>query len=198
MQTAILFGSVAAALIIGWGTASGHGIKAESSSYVTSGGNAVVGSAGTCVRTGQWSEDAAIGVCEGEEEKVAEEVVAQIEETAPPPPPPPPPPVENVSSEKLVLSGRAMFGFDSSELTARGDSEMSELISKLQGYKSIERMYVVGHTDDRGPDEYNQWLSEQRAATVKEKLQGAFPDAEDTADGRRKNRRVELRIEAIK
>jgi outer membrane protein OmpA-like peptidoglycan-associated protein len=65
---------------------------------------------------------------------------------------------------------------------------------------------VVGHTDSRGRDAYNQALSERRAASVKDYLvAGGFPAGQigtvgmgetqpvadnDTDEGRAKNRRV--------
>lgn len=68
---------------------------------------------------------------------------------------------------------------------------------------------VVGHTDSRGADAYNQVLSEQRAAAVRDWLVANGVDASrltvvgmgenepvannETAEGRAKNRRVELR-----
>ena len=70
------------------------------------------------------------------------------------------------------------------------------------------RLAVEGHTDSVGGDEYNQQLSEQRAATVRGYLvsQGVTPDSvtavgfgktrpvtdNTTAVGRQQNRRVEL------
>jgi len=67
---------------------------------------------------------------------------------------------------------------------------------------------VEGHTDSIGSEEFNQRLSEQRAATVREYLVGQGLASEsvtatgfgktmpvatnDTASGRQKNRRVEL------
>ena len=105
-----------------------------------------------------------------------------------------------------------MFPYDSSQLTAQGSREMDGLITKLQSYQDIELVDVVGHADSRGSVEYNQGLSERRAETVKAKLEGAFPQvpitasglgetapiaSNDTAEGRRLNRRVEIRVEAI-
>ena len=70
------------------------------------------------------------------------------------------------------------------------------------------QLEVEGHTDDRGSEEYNQELSEKRAATVKDYLvQQGIPMASivakgygksmplldnQTAEGRQRNRRVEL------
>ena len=69
---------------------------------------------------------------------------------------------------------------------------------------------IVGHTDSRGSNEYNQALSERRAASVRSYLGNrgvntarlaAFGQGEtapvasnETAEGRQANRRVEMRI----
>jgi outer membrane protein OmpA-like peptidoglycan-associated protein len=69
-------------------------------------------------------------------------------------------------------------------------------------------MEVEGHTDSIGSDDYNQKLSEQRAASVRDYLTGqGVPSTSimargfgktrpvatnDTAAGRQQNRRVEL------
>jgi len=169
-----------------------------------------------CLHTSRFSEETEIGSCEGKEE-VAEKV-AKAPEPAPPPPPPPPPapapapPPPAAEVEKVVLSGRALFPYDSSQLTGQGDREMTTLIDKLKSYSDIELIDVVGHADSRGATEYNQALSERRAETVKSSLQGAFPQvpvtasglgetapiaSNDNAEGRRLNRRVEIRVEAL-
>jgi outer membrane protein OmpA-like peptidoglycan-associated protein len=70
------------------------------------------------------------------------------------------------------------------------------------------RLEVEGHTDSVGSDEFNQQLSEKRGATVRDFLvqQGIALNAvssrgfgkkmpvasNDTADGRQRNRRVEM------
>ena len=133
----------------------------------------------------------------------------EVAVVSPPPPPPPPPPAE---VEKVVLSGRALFPYDSSQLTGQGNSEMNTLIEKLRTYSDIELIDVVGHADSRGAAEYNQGLSERRAETVKSTLEEALPNvpvtasglgetapvaSNDTAEGRRLNRRVEIRVEAV-
>ena len=82
----------------------------------------------------------------------------------------------------------------------------------MRGYSDIELIDVVGHADSRGATAYNQGLSERRAETVKGTLASAFPQvpitasglgetapiaSNDTAEGRRLNRRVEIRVEAL-
>ena len=230
MHIKLLSVAMAAAILTGCGTLAGGGASGEAreatNSYVASSTGKVVGLASDgCLRTSSF--ESAVGGCDGAEadgdamaakaDKVAEE--AAPEATPPPPPPPPPPkpapapapePVADV--EKVVLSGRALFPYDSAQLTGQGNREMTTLIDKLKSYSDIELIDVVGHADSRGAADYNQGLSERRAETVKSTLQGAFPNvpvtasglgetapvaSNDTAEGRRLNRRVEIRVEAV-
>ena len=99
--------------------------------------------------------------------------------------------------------------FDTAQYTLR--SAAREKLAKIAGillaHPSL-KMAVEGHTDSVGGDDYNQRLSEQRAATVRDYLvQNGIsmnnvsaigfgktrPIAtNDTAAGRQQNRRVEL------
>jgi len=218
MQTKLLSVAIAAALLTG-GTLSGgsssEAIEATSSYIADARGNVVAHGDG-CTRSSGWAKDSATAACEGGEEmaeKAAETTEAETA-VAPPPPPPPPPPAPEAPAkvEKVVLSGRALFPYDSAELTSQGNEEMGALISKLESYQDIELVDVVGHADSRGSLEYNQALSERRAETVKGKLEASFPQvpitasglgetapvaSNDTEEGRRLNRRVEIRVEAI-
>ncbi len=102
-----------------------------------------------------------------------------------------------------------MFEFDSAELTPEGkaaiDKERGKLKSKTAGaYSGV----IVGHTDSSGDPNYNIWLSKQRAVTVHDYIVGdgaearkisvvgvgsEFPIASnETRDGRKSNRRVEV------
>lgn len=71
------------------------------------------------------------------------------------------------------------------------------------------RIQIEGHTDSQGPDQYNQALSEKRAASIKRYLVEHFPIRQEnltvkgygesnpissngTTSGRAKNRRVEV------
>ena len=124
------------------------------------------------------------------------------------PPPPPPPQLEHI-----VLAGRALFPYDSAQLSADGIHELTTMIDLLKCYSSIGLIDIVGHTDSRGAADYNQGLSEQRAKSIQLILQGFFPQVpitasglgetapiatNDTASDRRLNRRIEIRVEAIK
>lgn len=99
--------------------------------------------------------------------------------------------------------------FDTGQYTLRPVAR--EKLAKVSGIVLAHpglRLEVEGHTDSVGTDEFNQQLSEKRAATVRDFLvqQGIGINAvsarglgktmpvasNDTADGRQRNRRVEM------
>lgn len=99
--------------------------------------------------------------------------------------------------------------FDTGKYTLKPAAR--EKLAKISGIVLAHpglKLEVEGHTDNVGSEEYNQLLSEQRAATVLEFLvQQGLPEssvtshgfgksqpvaANDTPEGRAKNRRVEL------
>ncbi len=224
MHIKLLSVAMAAAILTGCGTLAGGGsneTREATASYVASSSGSVITAGDGCLHSSAFDAEASIGSCEGEEEEVMAAKSEKTEEApaavAPPPPPPPPPPPAPAPApaaevERVVLSGRALFPYDSAQLTGQGNREMTTLIEKLSSYSDIELIDVVGHADSRGAAEYNQGLSERRAETVKATLQGAFPNvpvtasglgetapvaSNDTAEGRRLNRRVEIRVEAV-
>jgi OOP family OmpA-OmpF porin len=99
------------------------------------------------------------------------------------------------------------FEFDSSDLTAEGRAILDRGASMLQSNPAV-RVEIVGHTDARGSDTYNQGLSERRAESVRAYLESngiaasrlsasgrgesAPVASNDTDEGRAQNRRVEL------
>lgn len=115
------------------------------------------------------------------------------------------------ASEVITLSdaGNVLFAFDKSDLTPAARSQLDGLMAKLQN-ADVVSIKVVGHTDSKGSDAYNQALSERRASSVAAYLlsQGLAPNKltsegkgesqpvadNETEEGRAKNRRVELHI----
>jgi outer membrane protein OmpA-like peptidoglycan-associated protein len=115
-------------------------------------------------------------------------------------------------ASQITLNGKvALYGilFDTDKASIRPDSEATLAeISKLLQENPDLRVLVVGHTDTEGSFEYNRSLSQRRADSVvasladkgisKERLfpvgiSFASPVATNaTAEGRAKNRRVEL------
>jgi outer membrane protein OmpA-like peptidoglycan-associated protein len=108
-----------------------------------------------------------------------------------------------------IASDSFRFDFDKSTLRP----ENRELLSRVAGVllaSSGYRLYVYGHTDDIGTDEYNQALSERRAHAVAEYLIEAGVPGDIvstrgfgkssprvkavTGNARERNRRVEIGI----
>jgi OOP family OmpA-OmpF porin len=129
-----------------------------------------------------------------------------VARVAPPPPPPPPPaPV----SEKVTFAADTFFAVGSSALNAESQAKLTDLVEKTKGV-NLEVIIAVGHTDSTGSAALNQRLSTQRAEAVKRFLtskgieanrvytegKGFSQPAADnrTAEGRAKNRRVEVEV----
>jgi outer membrane protein OmpA-like peptidoglycan-associated protein len=118
-------------------------------------------------------------------------------------------PVEPVRAEVIVLRDDVLFAFDKSSLTPSAQSQLDSLMGKLQN-ADVVSIKVIGHTDSKGSDAYNQALSERRASAVADYLlsRGLAPDKltsegrgerepmadNETDAGRAQNRRVELHI----
>jgi OOP family OmpA-OmpF porin len=92
-------------------------------------------------------------------------------EAAPPPPPPAPPPPPPVKTFIVF------FDFNKSNLTAEAQAVVSEAVKTAKTQGAV-RILVTGHTDTVGSHEYNQGLSERRAASVKGEMvnEGMSPD----------------------
>ncbi len=124
------------------------------------------------------------------------------------PPAPAPKPVKMTVS----LSADAFFDFDKSNLKPAGKAELDKLVADMKTKVRVDSIDIVGHTDSKGTDAYNQRLSERRANAAKEYLvaQGvpaniiaasgkgeSQPVANNaTAEGRAQNRRVDITVDA--
>ncbi|EJC85652.1 outer membrane protein/peptidoglycan-associated (lipo)protein [Rhizobium leguminosarum bv. trifolii WSM2297] len=75
------------------------------------------------------------------------------------------------------------FDFNKSSFTAIGTEAAQELLEALKEQKP-GRVILVGHTDRRGGDDYNQKLSERRAQAVADFLKSHGIDATIDAEGR--------------
>ena len=114
-------------------------------------------------------------------------------------------PVEPVGTPVVSInSTAAKFEFDKSSLTAEHRSILIDVAGKLTGK---EDLLIVGHTDSKGSNAYNQKLSERRAQSVADFLRTfgvkndmsilgmgeTRPVADNATDaGRALNRRVEI------
>ncbi|GGX83707.1 cell envelope biogenesis protein OmpA [Litchfieldella qijiaojingensis] len=109
----------------------------------------------------------------------------------------------------LNMPSSVTFGFDSSELTPSARSALNDVSAVLLEYPET-RVNIAGHTDSTGSAEYNQRLSERRAASVGNYLaqQGVQQSrlsmsgygftqpvaSNDSEAGRAQNRRVEITL----
>lgn len=105
------------------------------------------------------------------------------------------------------------FDTNSSAIRASEKDDIEKAAAFVRKYPTI-KIQVAGHTDSRGKDAYNQALSERRAASVRQALidgYGVAPDkleakgygegypidTNNTAEGRQRNRRVELLLTTL-
>ena len=65
----------------------------------------------------------------------------------------------------LRLPEKLLFGFDQSDIQASQKPALEALSKQLQQY-NLNKIKVVGHTDNIGDPSYNQILSKKRASTV--------------------------------
>lgn len=123
-------------------------------------------------------------------------------EAAPAPAPMPAP-------KKIVLRG-INFDFDKANIKPEFEPVLNEAAATLKANPSVS-IVVEGHTDSIGTDAYNKILSGKRANSVKRYLASkgisagristkgmgeSSPIASNkTADGRRMNRRVEIKVQ---
>ena len=113
---------------------------------------------------------------------------------------------------RVLLPGAVMFPADHADLEPRARTLLDAVATVLQKHDKT-LVEVAGYTDAAGGAEYNQALSERRAASVAGYLQGrgiarariatigageAHPLASNaTADGRARNRRIELTVSPL-
>lgn len=115
---------------------------------------------------------------------------------------------------KIDLAADVLFDFDKASIKKEAEPSLQNLATVLKANPGAA-VTIEGHTDAKGADAYNQTLSEQRAASVKQWLvanaqvngatistrgwgktkpvtYNAKPDGSDDPEGRAKNRRVQV------
>jgi OOP family OmpA-OmpF porin len=115
-----------------------------------------------------------------------------------------------VTDDEIVLPDQVYFDTGQATITSRSDALLYEVAEVLVAHPEILRVEVQGHTDIRGKLDSNMLLAEARAKAVRDVLVNRSIDPgrlvvkaygpndpaapNETAAGRRRNRRVELEI----
>jgi OmpA-OmpF porin, OOP family len=196
-------------------TSAGAGVPAANGGNVVdnwqNGSGELVWKNGTnelCWRDANWTPATAAVGCDGAlvaPPPAAVVAPAPAPAAAPAPAPAPQPP----AATKVTYAADAFFDFDKAVLKPEGKAKLDDLVGKVQGI-NLEVIIAVGHTDSVGTDTYNQKLSVRRAEAVKAYLvskgieknrvytegKGEKQPVADnkTAEGRAKNRRVEIEV----
>jgi OOP family OmpA-OmpF porin len=156
--------------------------------------------------------------CATEPEKPAPQPAPAPTPAPPPPPKPraaepekpaPAPEKPKPVAEKVTFAADVLFDFDKAVIKPEGKSKLDDLSSKTKGV-NLEVVIAIGHADSVGSDAYNQRLSVRRAESVKAYLVSKGLEANrvytegkgekqpiadnKTAEGRAKNRRVEIEV----
>jgi outer membrane protein OmpA-like peptidoglycan-associated protein len=113
---------------------------------------------------------------------------------------------------RITMTSQTAFDTDSTSIKPGFHSTMDKVADVVVRYAKTT-LTVVGHTDDVGPNAYNQSLSERRARSVARYLElqkvnamrlaiagkgEAQPVASNNSDsGRQANRRVEIYVEPV-
>ena len=113
---------------------------------------------------------------------------------------------------RVTMTNQTAFETNSAQIKSGFHSTMDKLADVVVRYNKTS-LTIVGHTDDVGTNEYNQKLSERRALSVAQYLEGkqvnslrlaisgkgeAQPIAtNNTEGGRQANRRVEIYVEPV-
>jgi OOP family OmpA-OmpF porin len=71
--------------------------------------------------------------------------------------------------EKVSLGSDVLFEFDKATLRPEGRQKLDELAERIKDAQ-VESILAVGHADRIGSEQYNEKLSDARAASVKEYL----------------------------
>ena len=123
------------------------------------------------------------------------------------------PPVPSIEANSLLITSDSGILFDVDKYDVRPeDEEVLKNLATVLKEMNVKNFEIDGYTDSDGSDEHNQVLSENRANSVKNFLASQGVTAEittkgygesrpvasnDTAEGKQKNRRVEIIIPTI-
>ena len=160
-----------------------------------------------CWRDANWTPATAAPGCDGAIAPAA--AAAAPAAAAPAAAAPGAAPVAPPAATKVTYAADAFFDFNKSVIKPEGKAKLDDLVGKIKDI-NLEVIIAVGHTDSVGSDAYNQKLSVRRSEAVKAYLvskgieknrvytegKGEKQPVADnkTAEGRAKNRRVEIEV----
>jgi OOP family OmpA-OmpF porin len=169
------------------------------------------GAGDLCWRDANWTPASAVAGCDGAiaPKVAAPVVVAPVAPVVTPAPVAPKVvPVAPVG-QKMTYASDAFYDTGKAVLKPAGKEKLDDLVGKIKGM-NLEVVVATGHTDAVGGDASNQKLSIRRAESVKAYLvskgieknriytegKGEKQPVADnkTAEGRAKNRRVEIEV----
>ena len=162
-----------------------------------------------CWRDTPWTPATGVQGCDGVPAPVAPAPAAAPAAATPAPAPAAAAAPAAPATEKVSFAADAFFDFNKTALKPAGKAKLDDLADKVKGL-NLEVVIAVGHTDSVGSDAYNNKLSVKRSEAVKSYLAGKGIDASKiytegkgekqpvadnkTAEGRAKNRRVEIEV----
>jgi OOP family OmpA-OmpF porin len=181
--------------------------------WVNANGQPWKNSVGQCWRNASWTPATAHTECDGAiKTPESKPPMARVQVTIPPPVVLPrietPQPPKTVVLKQSIQT-ETLFDFDKSVIKPDGRKILDDLVDKLKDI-NLEVVIAVGHTDSIGTEAYNMKLGQRRAEAVKAYLiskgieknrvytesKGERQPVADnkTAQGRAKNRRVEIEV----
>jgi OOP family OmpA-OmpF porin len=170
------------------------------------------GAGDLCWRDSNWTPATAAVGCDGAivaAPKVEPKVEPKVQPKVEPKVEPVKPVVKDLEVKKVTYASDAFYDTGKAVLKPAGKEKLDDLIGKIKGM-NLEVVVATGHTDSVGSDASNQKLSVRRAESVKAYLvskgieknriytegKGEKQPVADnkTAEGRAKNRRVEIEV----
>lgn len=123
---------------------------------------------------------------------------------------------EFVPGDVITIPTTVLFDFDKSDLRESGVEKVTQVYDRLVE-NGVLGIHVVGHTDSKGTEKYNEALGQSRADAVAAALvdlgfenvttgsagelepvaPNALEDGTDNPEGRQQNRRVTLEVTAV-
>jgi outer membrane protein OmpA-like peptidoglycan-associated protein len=120
-----------------------------------------------------------------------------------------------LNTGNMLSINSVMFVYDQVKLIEESQPELDKIVNYMNEYKDA-KLVINGHTDSRGKDAYNNWLSKARANKMRDYLRkegvkysrmethgygeskpiadNQNSDGSDNPSGRQKNRRVEFTV----